>query len=215
MNMLLYNVYTGPGTKANANLSGNPLYSFLTSQLNSWAANTIKGVDVSFGIDQYDRTEQGVSRQTMSYSYRVSKSLFNDRFKIAVGGNYSTDVDDDQNLAQNLFNDISLEYTLNKAGTMYIKIFRHTGFESILEGEITQTGVGFVYKRKIRRLADMFRVRRRKRLHQTSFTPEVVSPSGSTLPTGSPIAPASDPSPAVPAKDTESNPVNPADNETK
>lgn len=215
MNMLLYNVYTGPGTKANANLSGNPLYSFLTSQLNSWAANTIKGVDVSFGIDQYDRTDQGVSRQTMSYSYRVSKSLFNDRFKIAVGGNYSTDVDADQNLAQNLFNDISLEYTLNKAGTMYIKIFRHTGFESILEGEITQTGVGFVYKRKIRRLADMFRVRRRKRLHQSSFTPEVVSPSGSTLPTGSPIAPASDPSPAVPAKDTESNPVNPADNETK
>ncbi len=172
MNLLLYNVYTGPGTKANANLSGNPLYSFLSSQLNSWAANTIKGVDLSFGIDQYNRTNEGVSQQTTSYSYRVSKSLFNDRFKIAVGGNYSTDVDADQNLANNLFNDISLEYTLNKSGTMYVKIFRHTGFESILEGEITQTGVGFVYKRKIRRLSDMFRLRRRRRLQQTVFQPE-------------------------------------------
>ena len=43
MNMLLYNVYTGPGTKASGNLSGNPLYSFLESQLNSWAAKSIKG----------------------------------------------------------------------------------------------------------------------------------------------------------------------------
>ena len=53
MNLLLYNVYTGAGTKASANLSGNPLYSFLTSQINSWAANNIRGVDISFGIDQY------------------------------------------------------------------------------------------------------------------------------------------------------------------
>ena len=186
MNLLLYNVYTGPGTKANANLSGNPLYSFLTSQLNSWAANTIKGVDLSFGIDQYNRTNQGVSQQTTSYSYKVSKSLFNDRFKIAVGGNYSTDVDANQNLAQNLFNDISLEYTLNKSGTMYVKIFRHTGFESILEGEITQTGVGFVYKRKIRRLSDMFRFKRRKKLQQTNFVPEVEKES-SEIPKGIPL----------------------------
>lgn len=38
---------------------------------------------------------------------------------------------------------------------MYVKLFRHTGFESILEGEITQTGVGFVYKKRISRLSDM------------------------------------------------------------
>ncbi len=45
---------------------------------------------------------------------------------------------------------------LNKAGTMYVKLFRHSGYESILEGEITQTGVGFVYKKKISRIADIF-----------------------------------------------------------
>ena len=27
MNLLLYNVYTGPGTKGNASLAGNPLFS--------------------------------------------------------------------------------------------------------------------------------------------------------------------------------------------
>ncbi|WP_290160376.1 translocation/assembly module TamB domain-containing protein, partial [Muribaculum intestinale] len=130
MNMLLYNVYTGPGTKGNASLSGNPLFSFLESQLNQWASNTIKGVDISFGIDQYDRTYNGNTSSTMSYSYQVSKSLFNDRFKIVVGGNYSTDANADENFSQNLINDISFEYFLNKQRTMYLRLFRHTGYES-------------------------------------------------------------------------------------
>jgi len=162
MNLLLYNVYTGPGTKANANLSGNPLYSFLTSQVNTWMANNIRGVDISFGVDQYDRTYGGSTSTAMSYSYRVSKSMFNDRFKIVVGGNYSTDADADENFSQNLINDISFEYMLNRSGSMVVKIFRHTGYESILEGEVTQTGVGFVYKHKLSRLGDMFRFLRRK-----------------------------------------------------
>ncbi len=175
MNLMLYNVYTGPGTKASANLSGNPLFSFLTARLNTWAANTIHGVDISFGIDQYDRTYDGATSTTTSYSYKVSKTLFNDRVKIVVGGNYSTDADTDENFSQNLINDISFEYMLNRTGTMYVRLFRHVGYESILEGEVTQTGVGFVYKRKLRSLRDLFPFRRRKqepvKLHDNVSTP--------------------------------------------
>jgi len=159
MNLLIYNIYTGPGTKASANLSGNPLFSFLESQINTWAANNIRGVDISFGIDQYDTTTDGTKGSTTSYSYRVSKSLFNDRFKIVVGGNYSTDADADENFSQNLINDIAFEYMLNRSGSMYVRLFRHVGYESILEGEITQTGVGFVLKRKINSLRDIFKFR--------------------------------------------------------
>lgn len=168
MNLLLYNMYTGPGTKGNANISGNPLYSFLSSQLNTWMANNVKGVDISFGIDQYERTLDGASSTTTSYSYKVSKSFLDDRFKVVVGGNYSTDADANENLSQNLINDISFEYLLNKSGTMYVRLFRHTGYESILEGEVTQTGVGFVYKRKLRTLRNLFR----KSRAQTTALPQ-------------------------------------------
>ncbi len=154
MNLLLYNVYTGPGTKASANLSANPLYSFLESQVNNWAANNIKGVDLSFGIDRYNRTTDGTTSSTMSYSYRISKTLFNDRFKIVVGGNYS-DGADDQSIANSFFNNIAFEYYLNSAHTMLLKIFRKTGFESILEGEVTQTGIGFTYRRRVPSLIKM------------------------------------------------------------
>ena len=167
MNLLLYGIYTGPGTKGDTSLGGNALYSFLESQINSWAAKTIKGVDLSFGINQYDRTVDGASSQTTSYSYQVSKSLFNDRIKIVVGGNYSTDANADENFSQNLINDISFEYFINRAHTMYIRIFRHTGYESILEGEITQTGVGFVYRRKLDRLSDMFKFSKAKKNAET------------------------------------------------
>lgn len=177
MNMLLYGTYTGPGTKAST--IGNPLYSFLEGQLNSLASSAIRGVDVSFGIDQLDRNRDGVSSQAMQYSYRVSKSLFDDRFKIIVGGNYTTDASADENFAQNLIADISFEYLLNKQGTMYVRLFRHTGYESILEGEITQTGVGFVYKKRIRTLRDLFRwIHRRKDEHVTVIkeTPKKETP---------------------------------------
>lgn len=167
MNLLITNMYTGPGTTATSSLGGNALYSFLESQLNSWAANNIKGVDLSFGVNQYDSTVDGSTTQTTSYSYRVSKSLFDDRFKIVVGGNYTTDANNDENFSQNLINDIAFEYVLNKSGSMTLKIFRHTGYESILEGEVTQTGVGLTYKKRLSTLGQLFwfmRARYRKQM---------------------------------------------------
>ena len=120
------------------------------------------------GIDQYDKTTDGTKSTATSYSYKVSKTLFNDRFKIVVGGNYSTDTDQDENLAENLVNDVAVEYMLNRSGSMYVRVFRHVGYESILEGEVTQTGVGFVLKRKINRISDIFR---RQRTQSAAPTP--------------------------------------------
>ncbi|MDE7381707.1 MAG: translocation/assembly module TamB, partial [Muribaculaceae bacterium] len=165
MNMLLTGQYSGQGVKTTmAPLTGN-VYSILTGTLNSWAAQTIRGVDLSFGVDQYDRSVDGQSSTTTSYSYQVSKSLFNNKFKINVGGNYSTDASADENLTQNLLSDVSFEYMLKQTPTlsMYVRLFRHTGFESILEGEVTETGVGFVMKRRLQNLRSLFRFGSRKR----------------------------------------------------
>jgi len=176
MNLLLYGQYTGQNAKSSSglgsNLSGNMLYGFLESQLNSWAAKNIRGVDLSFGIDQYDRVKDGASSTQTSYSYQVSKTLFNNRFKIHVGGNYSTDASADENLSQNLISDISAEYVLKQTETvnMSVKLFRHTGFESVLEGEITETGAGFVLKRKLDNLLRLFSFRRGRRKVRTDST---------------------------------------------
>lgn len=159
MNLLLYGRYTGPGTRTDGAPATAMLYSYLSSQLNSWAANNIRGVDLSFGINQYDKTVNGQNSTTMSYSYQVSKSLFNNKFKIVVGGQYDADGSSDENLADELLSDISFEYMIKQTQnvTLLAKLFRHTGYESILEGEITETGVGFVMRRQLQSLKGLFR----------------------------------------------------------
>ncbi|MCQ2289315.1 MAG: translocation/assembly module TamB [Muribaculaceae bacterium] len=156
INMLLYNTYSGTNSAGSVNnlTASAALFSFVQSQLNSWAAKTLKGVDLSFGINQYE-AKSGKGIET-SYSYRLSKNLFNDRFKIVVGGEYSTDATAEENFGQNLISDISFEYTLNSTGSRYVRLFRHTGYESILEGQVTKTGVGFVMKHKVNDLKSLF-----------------------------------------------------------
>ena len=159
MNLLIYNTYTGPGTTAKVS-SENPLNTFIQKELNQWAQNNLKGVDLSFGIDSHG--EDDPNGQRTDYSYRLSKNLFNNRVRAVIGGKFSTDADPSQNLKENLIDDISLEYMLTKRDNMYLKVFRHTGYESILEGEITETGVGFVIRKKLSRLGDLFKPMRPK-----------------------------------------------------
>ena len=128
---------------------------FLEYELNTWAQRTLRGVDLTFGIDNYGIDGTGTLRT--DYSYQFSKSLFDNRLKVVVGGSYASNQDVTQNLSENLIDDISLEYRLDKRENMYLKVFRQTGYESIVEGEITQTGVGFMYRKQVQSLLDFFR----------------------------------------------------------
>lgn len=162
MNLLIYNTYSGPGTVGKANLTSNPLNAFIQKELNQWARNNLKNIDLSFGIDTYDQYKDGGASQRTDYSYKLSKTLFNDRVRVVIGGSFSPDVDPNENLKENLVDDISLEYMLNKRDNMFIKVFRHTGYESILEGEVVQTGFGFVVRKKLLHLRELFKLTRSK-----------------------------------------------------
>ena len=82
--------------------------------------------------------------------------MFNDRFKIVVGGEYSTEAAESEHVADNLFNDVSLEYYLNDNATRLLKLFRHSSFENVVEGQVTETGVAYVLKRKLTNLKNLF-----------------------------------------------------------
>lgn len=189
MNLLLTGRYTGPGTRTDGAPATSMLYSYLSSTLNSWAAKNIRGVDLSFGIDQYDHTVDGENSTAMSYSYQVSKSLFNNKFKIVVGGNYATDASSDENLSQNLISDISFEYMIRQTQNVSIlaKLFRHTGYESILEGEITEMGVGLVMRRQLQSIRGLFRNpfrsgrRRRTEVSTTDSVTDATKVSSDTI----------------------------------
>ena len=156
--LLLYNTYSPNDGGKLDNLPSSAIFSFLQSQLNTWASQTLPGIDLSFGINQYQGNLSG-------YSYRLAKSLFNDRFKIVVGGEYKTndpnDSDDSSesqgSFAENLFNDVSLEYYLNDSGNRYLKLFRKASYEKVMNTQETVTGVAYVLKRKLTDLRNLFK----------------------------------------------------------
>jgi hypothetical protein len=98
---------------------------------------------------------QGNSTET-SYSYRLAKSLFNDRFRIVVGGEYNPTAAQEESIASNLFNEVSLEYYLNDVGSRYLKLFRHMSNKNLMEEKMVETGVAYVLKRKLTNLKNLF-----------------------------------------------------------
>ena len=162
INLLLYNTYSGVNSAGSITsvTASSALFSFLQTQLNAWASQTLPGIDLSFGINQYEGKKSGGTET--SYSYRLAKTLFNDRFKIVIGGEYSTDLGEEDNVASNLFNDISLEYYLSNSGNKYLRLFRHTGYENVFEGRVTKTGVAYVLKRKLTDLRNLFKFKHSK-----------------------------------------------------
>lgn len=162
MSLLIYNTYSGPGTSAKVN-TGNPINSFIAKELNQWAQNSLKGVDLSFGVDSYNDASAGPDGTRTDYSYKLSKKFFDNRVRVVVGGKVSSGGDPNQNAAENLIDDISLEYQLTRRDNMYLKVFRETNFESILEGEVTETGVGFGVRKKVMKLGDLFKLTKEKK----------------------------------------------------
>lgn len=160
VSMLVTNMYlAGKSTgKMNVNM-GNALNSFLQSEINNLAGSALKGVDVSVGIENVDQNGDG-NKQT-DYSFQFSKRFYNDRIRIIIGGRISTGAPEEQN--QSFIDNISLEYRLDGSGTRYVRLFHDKNYESILEGEITETGVGIVLRKKMRRLGELFIFKKKKK----------------------------------------------------
>lgn len=58
--------------------------------------------------------------------------------------------------------DISIEYVLTRKRNLYVKVFRHSNYESVLDGEVTQTGVGIVWRKNFRKFKDLFKNKNRE-----------------------------------------------------
>ena len=137
---------------------GSALNSVLSSQINSLMGN-LKNASVSVGIDAHDLSDTGGKRT--DYSFRYSQRLFNNRFQIVIGGKVSTG-ENATNNAESFIDNISLEYRLDRTGTRYVRLFYDKNYESVLEGEITETGVGLVLRKKLDKLSELFIFKKKK-----------------------------------------------------
>ena len=162
ISMLVTGMYLGSGTttgKANLDM-GAALNSFLQSEINNIAGSALKSVDINFGMESYD--DNGDGNKRTDYSFRFAKRFYNDRIRIVLGGRISTGADINQGQAQPFIDNISIEYRLDPSGTRYVKIFHNKDYESLLEGELTETGAGIVLHKKMQHMRELFIFKRNK-----------------------------------------------------
>ncbi|RHJ92961.1 translocation/assembly module TamB domain-containing protein [Parabacteroides bouchesdurhonensis] len=156
----MYLAGTGGG-KTNMNM-GSALNSFLQSEINNIAGSALKSVDISFGMESYDEDGDNEGGKRTDYSFSFAKRFYNDRIRVVLGGRISTGGDVNNGQAQPFIDNISVEYRLDTSGSRYVKLFYDKNYESLLEGEITETGAGIVLRKKMMHLRELFNFRKNK-----------------------------------------------------
>lgn len=166
ISMLVTNMYMAQGSsagKTNLNM-GDALNSFLQKEIGNLAGSALKTIDVSFGMESYDPDGQPGGSKRTDYSFSFAKRFYNNRIQVIVGGRISTGVPEEE--TQSFIDNVSIEYRLDASGSRYIKLFHNKDYESILEGEITETGAGIVLRRKMQRLKELFLFKKSKQATQ-------------------------------------------------
>ncbi len=144
--LLTTGLYLGEG--GTGNIMNTALKSILQSQLDNLSRDAFRTVDVSIGIEPIADGVSGVSTRT-DYSFSLAKRLWDDRIRLIVGGRVTTSAERIEENA--VIDNVSIEWRITPLGNQYLRFFYDTRYENILEGEIHETGVGYMYRKSFLR----------------------------------------------------------------
>ena len=134
------------------------LSAFLNSQINSISGNALRTLDLSFGMDNSTGSDGEIHTD---YSFKFSKRFWNNRLRIVVGGKVTSGATV-PNQNDSFFDNVTFEYRLSQNSNKYLKFFYDRDSYDWLEGYVEQFGAGFMYRRKLQNLTDLFRFKRSK-----------------------------------------------------
>src|SRR5690554_2222816 len=146
----------------------------LSQQLNNLAADLIQGVELDFDLESEDDYSTGAKETRTDLNVDVSKRFFNDRLKVSVGSNFGLEGNERQNeKATNIAGNFEAEYMLSRDGRYVLRAYRKDEYQVALQGQIIETGVGFVitidyneFKEILRRRKSNREYRRTQRTNQ-------------------------------------------------
>ena len=152
--MLVTGAYMAESNTSSKNFDAtNTLNSFLQSEISNIVG---KSMDINFGVETLD-DDRG--RHT-DYNFQFARRFWNNRVRIVIGGTVTTGAAATQH--ESFIDNVSIEYRLDNSGMRYFKLFHDRNYESVLEGEVVETGIGLVLRKKVDKLTDLFIFRKRK-----------------------------------------------------
>lgn len=148
------------GSKGGADFNfDSALTSLLQSQINRAAGSLLQGTDLDIGMEVHDGKDGG--KTYTDYTYSFSRRFYNDRIRVVVGGKIQSG-NVPTNQEQTLIDNVALEYQLDQAGEQYLRLYHKRITDNILEGEYTETGGGYLIRRKLSHPWELFHFGRRK-----------------------------------------------------
>ena len=159
--MLASGMYLSDGNTSAFSMN-NALSSFLQSEINNVTGTAMRSMGLDLGMSVDNATTSNGTAHT-DYNFRFSKRLWNNRLNIIIGGKVSTGADMDQNQRNNAFFDnVELEYRLDRNSSKYLRLFYDNNKYDWLEGPLGQYGIGFKWQRKLQHFRDIFRFKSEK-----------------------------------------------------
>lgn len=173
--LLLLNRFIGENPfESGAGLSGEMMArqsvsKILSQQLNNLASDLIKGVDLNFDLESSEDYSTGTQNTRTDLNVDISKKLLNDRLKVSVGSNFGLEGEARQNENMtNIAGDVTVDYSLSKDGRYMLRAYRKNEYQVALQGQIVETGLGFIITLDYDKFRDIFkRSRKEKRQKET------------------------------------------------
>ena len=131
-----------------SNLALSSISELISNQLNNFAQNYIKGVDVNINVNSYDSkyVNDGAGGNVTEVGLQVSKQLFNDRLSISATGNVDLE-ENDQEGYSTVVGDFVLEYKLTEDGRYRLRVFSKTDYDRLLNENNNKNGVSLYFKK--------------------------------------------------------------------
>ncbi|WP_370901385.1 translocation/assembly module TamB domain-containing protein [Chryseobacterium gossypii] len=154
---------SGAGLSAEA-MARQSVSKILSQQLNNLASDLIKGVDLNFDLESSEDYTTGEKNTRTDLNVDISKRLLNDRLKVTVGSNFGLEGEARENESTtNIAGDVTVDYSLSKDGRYMLRAYRKNEYQVALQGQIVETGVGFIITLDYDKFRDIFRKSRQKR----------------------------------------------------
>ncbi len=168
--LLLLNRFIGENPfESGAGLSGEMMArqsvsKILSQQLNNLASDLIKGVDLNFDLESSEDYSTGTSNTRTDLNVDISKKLLNDRLKVSVGSNFGLEGEARQNENMtNIAGDVTVDYSLSKDGRYMLRAYRKNEYQVALQGQIVETGLGFIITLDYDKFRDIFQRSKNKK----------------------------------------------------
>lgn len=151
--MLTTGMYLADGNTSSFSMN-SALSAFLNSQINQISGKALRTLDVGFGIDN---SFTGTGQMHTDYSFKFARRFWNNRLKLSVGGKLSSGADAAMT-NETFFDNVSVEYRVSPVSNMYLNLFYVRDSYDWLEGNVSRFGGGFLWRKKMNSLSDIFKL---------------------------------------------------------